>query len=169
MTQAASSAGASASTAAAAGTGIAAKAAALTVTQKVVAGVAAASIIGGSAAGVATVVKNSSPSPETTTYVEEVTTAPSQTTHFVFAEITTDGTTESTTAAPATVSVEIIDMNGDVADTLVLTVPAETEMTWEYLVALIKENGYEPKAGIYGDAVDAVAESGKTYTITAEL
>ena len=60
-------------------------------------------------------------------------------------------------------------MNEEVVATLSFTVEADTEMTWEYLVAQIKAKGYEPKAGIYGDAVGAVAESGKTYSITAEL
>ncbi len=101
---------------------------------------------------------------ETTTRYEATQTTVQSTT-----ETTTETTTESTMVSLATVNVEIIDINGDVADTLTLTVPAETEMTWEYLVALIKENGYEPKAGIYGDAVDAVAQAEKTYTITAEL
>ncbi len=85
-------------------------------------------------------------------------------------ETTTQATTkESTSPAPATVIVEVTDMNEAVVDTLALTVPDGTEMTYEHLVALIKENGHEPKAGIYGDAVGAVAESGKTYKITAEL
>ena len=85
-------------------------------------------------------------------------------------ETTTQATTkESTSPAPATVIVEVTDMNEAVVDTLTLTVPDGTEMTYEHLVALIKENGHEPKAGIYGDAVGAVAESGKTYKITAEL
>ena len=60
-------------------------------------------------------------------------------------------------------------MNEEPVATFSLTVEAGTEMTWEYLVSQIKAKGYEPKAGIYGDAVDAVAEAGKIYSITAEL
>ncbi len=272
----------SSSSAAATGTGIAAKLAALSVAQKVVAGVAATAVIGGSTAGVATVAKKIVSSNEITTYIEEVTTAPSQTEEYAFAVIHTEEsttewslttekneptatvrdesttkrpsvtsttktktgtsttkqtttkketttkkqtattmpttteptttsptttkptttesttkeetttkltttepsttqpvttqpttteptTTEPTTQAPATVNVEIVDMNEDVVATFSFTVEAGTEMTWEYLVAQIKNKGYEPKAGIYGDAVGAVAESGTTYTITAEL
>lgn len=221
---------AAASTAAATGTGIAAKVAALSVAQKVVAGVAAVGVIGGSTAGVATVAKKVVSSKETTSYVEEVTTAPSQSEEYAFAVIPTEETTtaesttdvtepsatkrkeetttrnsasstsvtvketasskqtttnkqttthrptttkptttEPTTQAPATVAVEVVDMNEDVVDSFTLSVPADTEMTWEYLVSQIKAKGHEPKAGIYGDAVGAVAEAGKTYSITAEL
>lgn len=78
-------------------------------------------------------------------------------------------TTEPTTKAKATVNVEVIDMNEDVVASFSFTVEADTEMTWEYLASQIKSKGYEPKAGIYGDAVGAVAEAGKTYSITAEL
>lgn len=90
---------AAASTAAATGTGIAAKVAALSVAQKVVAGVAAVGVIGGSTAGVATVAKKVVSSKETTSYVEEVTTAPSQSEEYAFAVIPTEETTtaESTT------------------------------------------------------------------------
>ena len=267
------------SSAAATTTGVAAKVAALSAAQKVAAGIAATAVIGGSTAGVATVAKKIVTSDEPTTYIEEVTTAPSQTEEYVFAVIpeetttlpsstvqiteptatvknesttkrpsaasttesaqttktaaatsttkrttttrptttrrqtttrptttkittttrptttrptTTESTTEEetttrptttqptttttqptttepTTQAPATVNVEVVDMNEEVVATLSFTVEADTEMTWEYLVAQIKAKGYEPKAGIYGDAVGAVAESGKTYSITAEL
>jgi len=262
--------------AAATGTGIAAKVAALSVAQKVVAGVAATAVIGGSTAGVATVAKKIVSSNKTTTYTEEVTTAPSQTEEYAFAVIPTEEsttlplsttkitvptatvrgesttkrtsatsttkttagisttkqttkketttkrltatkpipttttkhtttatrptttteptteeetttrptttqptttkpttikptTTEPTTQAPATVNVEVIDMNEEVVATFSFTVEADTEMTWEYLVSQIKNKSYEPKAGIYGDAVGAVAESGRSYSITAEL
>ena len=273
---AAGTATAAVSSSAATGTGIAAKIAALSVVQKVVAGIAATAVIGGSAAGVATVANKIESSNETTTYIEEVTTAPSQYEEYVFAVVTTEestadnssateteptatvraesstkrpsvtsttrsaqttkttavtsttkrttttrptttkptttktatttrptttrpttteytteeetttiptttqpattqptttqpSTTEPTTQAPATVEVEVMDMNEEPVATFSLTVEAGTEMTWEYLVSQIKAKGYEPKAGIYGDAVDAVAEAGKIYSITAEL
>lgn len=272
-------------TAAATGTGIAAKVAALSVAQKVVAGVAATAVIGGSTAGVATVAKKIVSSDETTTYIEEVTTAPSQTEEFAFVVIPTEEstteplstvqitgstsvmrdetttkrsssasttktagttlttvttkqtttvketttkrqtttkptttkqtttkptttrpttttepvteeetttrptttqptttqptttqptttqptTTEPTTQAPATVNVEVTDMNEEVVATFSFTVEAGTEMTWEYLVTQIKSKGYEPQAGVYGDAVGAVAEAGRSYSVTAEL
>lgn len=268
-------AAAATSTAAATGMGIAAKVAALSVAQKVVAGVAATAVIGGSTAGVATVAKNIILSDETTTYIEEVTTAPSQTEEFAFVVIPTEEsttellstvqitgstavmrdetttkrtssatttktagttlttttkktttvketttkrqtttkptttkqtttkptttrptttteeetttrptttrptttqptttqptTTEPTTQAPATVNVEVTDMNEEVVATFSFTVEAGTEMTWEYLVTQIKSKGYEPQAGVYGDAVGAVAEAGRSYSVTAEL
>ena len=98
--------------------------------------------------------------PSTTQVTTTTTTAPTTT------ELTT---AQPTTRATATLIIDIIDMNGDVADTLNLTVDAGTEMTWEYLISLIKENGYEAKAGVYGDGVGTVAESGTTYTFEAEL
>ena len=273
------------SSAAATGTGVAAKVAALSVAQKIVAGVAATAVIGGSTAGVATVAKKIASTNETTTYIEEVTTAPSQTEEYAFAIIpeessttlplsteqiteptatvqsktttkrssatstaaattkttavtsttkrtttteptttrratttkrattttrpattttrpttTTEPTTERetttrvtttrptttqptttqptttqptttqpTTQAPATVNVEVVDMDETVVATFSFTVEADTEMTWEYLVTQIKNKGYEPKAGVYGDAVGAVAQSGRSYSVTAEL
>lgn len=65
--------------------------------------------------------------------------------------------------------IEIVDTDDSVVETLNLTVPAETEMTWEYLISLISDNGYEAMAGVYGDAVGSVAEAGETYNFTAEL
>lgn len=77
-TTAASASTATATTAAATGTGIAAKVAALSVAQKVIAGVSVAAVVTGSGVGVATVVKsNSEKDITTTTFIEEVTTAPS--------------------------------------------------------------------------------------------
>ena len=106
--------------------------------------------------------------PPTTT--EPTTTEPTTTEPTTTEPTTTEPTTtEPTTQAPATVNVEVVDMNEDVVATFSFTVEAGTEMTWEFLVTQIKNNGYEPMAGIYGDAVGAVAESGTTYTITAEL
>ncbi len=105
----------------------------------------------------------------TETEEEETTRTTTRTTTEAATESTTETTAESTTQAPATLIIDIIDMNGDVADTLNLTVDAGTEMTWEYLISLIKQNGYEAKAGVYGDGVGAVAESGTTYTFEAEL
>ncbi len=60
-------------------------------------------------------------------------------------------------------------MDNNVVATLNLSVPVGTQMTNAYLVTQIKAQGYEPQAGIYGDALNATAESGKTYNLTAEL
>ncbi|MBR2869014.1 MAG: RNA polymerase sigma factor [Clostridia bacterium] len=221
-------------TAAATGTGIAAKAAALSVAQKVAIGIAATAVVGGSTAGVVTVVRNNNQA-ETTAYVEESTTAPTQkaeeiinritapaeistepSTKFSFnitfpskkpytttpktsapsttakqttvpptsttiAETTTEiitttvvtttqpQTTQPTTLAQATLIIEVTDFDDNVVDTLHLNVEAGTEMTWDYLITLVSQNGYEAMAGIYGDGVGAVAQAGETYTFTAEL
>ncbi len=108
--------------------------------------------------------------PTTTTEPTTVETTVPDTTEPTTEPTTTDpATTEPATQAPATVNVEVVDMNEDVVATFSFTVEADTEMTWEYLVAQIKSKGYEPMAGIYGDAVGAVAQAGKNYSITAEL
>lgn len=226
-------------TAAATGTGIAAKAAALSVAQKVAIGIAATAVVGGSTAGVVTVVRNNNEA-ETTAYVEESTTAPTQkaeevinritapaetptepstefsfnitlpsrkpyttkpktTVHSTTAKHTTVSptpttvtetateiikttvpettvvtttqpqTTQPTTLAQAILIIEVTDFDDNVVDTLNLTVEAGSEMTWDYLIALVSQNGYEAMAGIYGDGVGAVAQAGETYTFTAEL
>ena len=114
--------------------------------------------------------KETSTQRETTT---KVTTTRTLTTTVPTTQPTTQPTTVPatvpTTQAPARLVIEVVDMDENVVATLDLTVNAGTEMTWEYLVSLIKQNGYEPKAGVYGDGVGAVAESGTTYTFTAEL
>ena len=226
-------------TAAATGTGIAAKAAALSVAQKVAIGIAATAVVGGSTAGVVTVVRNNNEA-ETTAYVEESTTAPTQkaeevinritataetptepSTEFSFnitlpsrkpyttkpkttapsttanqttlpptsatvPETTTEiitttvpettvvtttqpQTTQPTTLAQATLIIEVTDFDDNVVDTLNLNIEAGTEMTWDYLITLVSQNGYEAMAGIYGNGVGAVAQAGETYTFTAEL
>lgn len=86
-----------AATAAATGTGIAAKAAALSVAQKVVVGIAATAVVGGSAAGVVTVVRNNNQA-ETTAYVEESTTAPTQKSEEVINRITAPAETSTESA-----------------------------------------------------------------------
>ena len=74
------------------GTGIAAKAAALSVAQKVAIGIAATAVVGGSTAGVVTVVRNNNEA-ETTAYVEESTTAPTQKAEEVINRITSPAET----------------------------------------------------------------------------
>ena len=78
-------------------------------------------------------------------------------------------TTQPTTLAQATLIIEVTDFDDNVVDTLHLNVEAGTEMTWDYLITLVSQNGYEAMAGIYGDGVGAVAQAGETYTFTAEL
>ena len=94
-TTAAAATSTAATTTAATATGIGAKAAALSVAQKVAVGIAATAVVGGGTAGVVTVVKNNNQA-ETTAYVEESTTAPTQKAEEIINRIT----------APAEISTE---------------------------------------------------------------
>ncbi len=104
--------------------------------------------------------------PETTTETETITTTAPETT---VVTTTQPQTTQPTTLAQATLIIEVTDFDDNVVDTLNLTIEAGTEMTWDYLITLVSENGYEAMAGIYGDGVGAVAQAGETYNFTAEL
>ncbi len=130
-------------------TGVGAKVAALSVTQKVIAGFAAASVIGGTAAGVATVsIRNNNKPAETSVYTEEVTTAPSQITEFVFAESTTElpSTEEhlfsSTKQNPATVNVSKNNKTPSVTDvsSTVITTHQKTNATTTRKAATTRKN-----------------------------
>ena len=77
-------------------------------------------------------------------------------------------TTQPTTQAKATVSIDIIDLDGSVIDTINIEVDAGTTLSREYIVTAVQSNGYEPMAGVYGD-IGSVAESGNTYKFEAEL
>lgn len=101
--------------------------------------------------------------PETTT---ETATAVPETT---VVTTTHPQTTQPTTLAQATLIIEVTDFDDNVVDTLNLNIEAGTEMTWDYLITLVSQNGYEAMAGIYGDGVGTVAQAGETYTFTAEL
>ncbi len=83
--------------------------------------------------------------------------------------ITEEQTTETTTVASATIIINITDLDDNIVDTLTLSVEAGTELTWDYLITIISQNGYEATAGVYGDGMNAIANSGETYTFTAEL
>ena len=119
----------------------------------------------------------SSKEPETTqreTTTQKITTTKQETT--TQAESTTKSetttqpsTTETTVQQIATLKIDVTDMDDNVVDTLILSVDAGTEMTWDYLITLISQNGYEAMAGVYGDGVGAVAQAGETYIFTAEL
>ncbi len=103
--------------------------------------------------------------PPTSASVPETTTVP-ETTVVTTAQ---PQTTQPTTLAQATLIIEVTDFDDNVVDTLNLNVEAGTEMTWDYLITLVSQNGYEAMAGIYGDGVGVVAQAGETYTFTAEL
>lgn len=102
-----------------------------------------------------------------TTSIQETTTQ-MQTT--IQAQTTTQPTTaEPTTLAKPLLIIEVTDFDDNVVDTLSLSIEPGTEMTWDYLITLISRNGYEAMAGVYGDGVGAVANSGEIYRFTAEL
>jgi len=110
--------------------------------------------------------KTTTTTQETTTKQETTIQAQSTTK----AETTTQPSTTQTTVQPvATLIIEVTDMDDNVVDTLTLPIEAGTEMTWDYLITLVSDNGYEAMAGIYGDGVNTVAQAGETYTFTAEL
>lgn len=102
-----------------------------------------------------------------TTTKRETTTQTATTTQ---TETTTQpSTTETTVQQTATLIIDVTDMDDNVIDTLTLPVDAGTEMTWDFLITLISENGYEAMAGVYGDGVGETAQAGETYNFTAEL
>lgn len=81
-------------------------------------------------------------------------------------------TTKATTAAPATVVIDLYDGTGEIVATLTKTVPAGTEMSYNYIVSLITGDGYEPNAGVYDDggvSFGTVAQSGQSYKFSADL
>ena len=108
---------------------------------------------------------------ETTTRKETTTQKPTTTSPPTSTQPTTTQptTTEATTAAPAMLVIEVTDFDNSVVATITETVEAGTELTRDYLVALVSANGYEAMAGIYGDAIGSVAQSGESYSFTAEL
>ena len=77
-------------------------------------------------------------------------------------------TTKATTQAPASVVIDFFDLNGDVSDTLTVSVPAGTQISKDYIIGIIESNGYTPMGGIYG-TFDEVAEPGGTYKFEADL
>lgn len=82
---------------------------------------------------------------------------------------TTVPTTVPTTQAAATMTVDIIDMDGSVIETLSFSVPAGTTLTKAYIIDNVRTKNYEPMAGVYGSDVGTVAQSGQTYHFEAEL
>lgn len=81
-------------------------------------------------------------------------------------------TTKATTAAPATIVIDLYDGTGEIVATLTKTVPAGTEMSYNYIVSLITGDGYEPNAGVYDDggvSFGTVAQSGQSYKFSADL
>ena len=82
---------------------------------------------------------------------------------------TTVPTTVPTTQAAATMTVDIIDMDGSVVETLTFSVPAGTTLTKAYIIDNVRTKNYEPMAGVYGSDVGTVAQSGQTYHFEAEL
>ncbi len=107
---------------------------------------------------------------ETTTQKATTTTRPETTVTTTQPETTTvPATTEPTIQAKATVSIDIIDLDGSVVDTLTIEVEAGTTLSKEYIVTAVQAKGYEPMAGVYGDDIGTVAQGGNTYKFEAEL
>lgn len=100
---------------------------------------------------------------ETTTHALTTTTRPTTT-----LPTTTTTAPQPTTRAKATVSIDIIDLDGSVIDTINIEVEAGTTLSREYIVTVVQKNGYEPMAGVYGD-IGSVAQGGNTYSFEAEL
>ncbi len=78
-------------------------------------------------------------------------------------------TTVPTTQTAATMTVDIIDMDGSVVETLSFSVPAGTTLSKAYIIDSVRTKNYEPMAGVYGGDVGTVAQSGQTYHFEAEL
>ncbi|MBP3696721.1 MAG: RNA polymerase sigma factor [Clostridia bacterium] len=104
---------------------------------------------------------------ETTTKQE--TTTQRVTTTVPATQPTTVPTTVPTTQAAATMTVDVIDMDGSVIETLSFSVPAGTTLTKAYIIDNVRSKNYEPMAGVYGSDVGTVAQSGQTYHFEAEL
>ncbi len=109
-----------------------------------------------------------------TTTKQETTTRTETTTQRVTTTVpttrpTTVPTTVPTTQAAATMTVDIIDMDGSVIETLSFSVPAGTTLTKAYIIDSVRTKNYEPMAGVYGSDVGTVAQSGQTYHFEAEL
>ncbi len=79
--------------------------------------------------------------------------------------------TEATTLAPATLTVQIIDLDDTVVDTMNFEVEPDTVLSWDYVMELVQSKGTNPEGGFNGqtDPIDAVAQSGQTYTFHAYL
>lgn len=102
--------------------------------------------------------------PETT---KEKTTKAPETDPPTEAETVPPTEAETTTQAPkdATVSVEVYDGDNNFINSFSISVPAGTTMDWDYLAGEASKKGYDA-AGFDGDAFDAVAEEGKSYSLT---
>ncbi len=119
----------------------------------------------------ATTTTTKKPTTTTTTKATTTTTKETTTTTKATTTTTTEATTTTTTApAPATVNIQIINMDDSIADTLSFEVEPGTTLTWENVMELAFSKGYDPEAGLGADdPLDAVAESGKSYMFHAYL
>ena len=66
-------------------------------------------------------------------------------------------------------TVDVIDMDGTVVETLSFEVPAGTTLTREFIIDKVRTKNYEPMAGVYGSDIGTVAQGGQTYHFEAEL
>ena len=76
-----------------------------------------------------------------------------------------------TTAKPvpkdATVKITVVDSNANPIKSFTVKVPAGTRMNTIYLRDVIKDHGYTSTGEFSGDAFFAMAEDGKSYSLTA--
>ncbi len=77
-------------------------------------------------------------------------------------------TTEATTKGKATILIDVIDLDGEVVETLSFPVDAGTEMSSSYLWDLVEAEGYSI-SGVFGSDKGSVAQAGKTYSFEAEI
>jgi PleD family two-component response regulator len=76
-------------------------------------------------------------------------------------------TTTNPVQKDATVKITVVDSSSNPVKTFTVKVPAGTRMNTLYLKDILKNNGYESTGEFSGNAFFAVAESGKTYSLTA--
>ena len=76
-------------------------------------------------------------------------------------------TTTKPVAKDATVKITVVDSNVNPIKTFTVKVPAGTRMNTIYLRDVISELGYTSTGEFSGDAFFALAEGGKSYSLTA--
>ena len=77
-------------------------------------------------------------------------------------------TTTTTKKQTATVKIKVIDYDENLVTEINVEVDPGTELTWDYLMELVRSKGYEARSGVFGD-VGVTAEAGGIYNVRAEL
>ena len=113
----------------------------------------------------ATTTKATTTKPKTT---KSTTAKATATTTEISTTTTIAATTTTTKLQNATVKIDIVDYDESVVETLEVEVPPGTTLSWDYLVELVRSNGYEARSGVHGD-VDVTTEAGGIYNVRADL